>query len=239
MSKRTLALPNLLNVRDLGGYPTCDGRETRWHSLLRADDLCRLTLAGEQTLLDSGIRTVIDLRWPADADTHPNFLHRAPQHLYHHKLSLLGASIEDWRSMRPNRPKEMFNCLVLQYCQTEICAVLQVIAAAPAGGVLFHCVSGKDRTGLIAALLLALVDVEPEIIAQDYSLSTELLRESYLAAYPDEQAATLERVRCPPEQIFNMLAYLAEHYGDVAGYCRAIGLQDEEIAQLRARLIAD
>ncbi len=126
---------------------------------------------------------------------------------------------------------------MLQYFQAEIRTVLQTIAAAPEGGVLFHCVSGKDRTGLIAALLLALVDVEPELIAEDYSLSTELLRDAYLAAYPHEQAATLERVRCPPEQIFNMLAYLAAQYGDVAGYCRAIGLQENEISQLRARLL--
>ena len=239
MSQRNLAFPNLLNVRDLGGYPTRNGQETRWQSLLRADDLCRLTPAGEQALLDSGIRTVIDLRWPADADTHPNFLHKRPNLLQHHKLSLLGASVEAWCSIGPKGPKEMFNCLVLQHFQTEICTVLQAIAAAPAGGVLFHCVSGKDRTGLIAALLLALVDVEPAMIAQDYSLSTELLREPYLATYPDDQAATLERVRCPPEQIFNMLAYLDEHGGGVAGYCRTIGLRDEEIAQLRARLLVD
>ncbi len=110
MSQRNLPFPNLLNVRDLGGYPTRNGQATRGHSLLRADDLCRLTPEGEQALLDYGVRTVIDLRWPADADTHPNFLHRTPERLFHHKLSLLGTRVDDWLIIRPKGPKEMFNC---------------------------------------------------------------------------------------------------------------------------------
>ena len=133
----------------------------------------------------------------------------------------------------------MFNCLVLEYAKTETRTVLQAIAAAPAGGVLFHCVSGKDRTGFIAALLQLLADVETEEIVQDYMLSTENLREPYLTAHPTAQDATLERVRCPPEQIENMLRHLQAHYGTVIGYLRAIGLHEQEIAQLKARLVAE
>lgn len=237
MTARDLTFPNLLNVRDLGGCRTSDGQITHWRSLLRADDLCRLTPAGEQALFDYGVRMVIDLRWPADAQSHPNFLHREPGAIQHQSISLLGDTIQTWIATRPQRPKERFNCLVLQYFQTEVRTVLQTIAAAPEGGVLFHCVSGKDRTGVIAALLLALVHVETEIIVQDYGLSTEKLREPYLVAYPNDREATLERVRCPPEQIHNMIAHIQEQYGDVAGYLQAIGVKDEEIMCLQARLI--
>jgi protein-tyrosine phosphatase len=237
MTERDLVFPNLLNVRDLGSCRTRDGQITRRHSLLRADDLCRLTPAGEQALLDYGVRTVIDLRWPADAQSHPNFLHREPGPIQHQSISLLGDSIQTWIATRPQRPKELFNCLVLQHFQPEMRAVFQAIAAAPEGGVLFHCVSGKDRTGVIAALLLALVQVETELIVQDYGLSTEKLREPYLVAYPKDREATLERVRCPPEQIHNMFAHIQEQYGDVAGYLQAIGVSTEEIMRLKARLI--
>ncbi|MEZ4863982.1 MAG: tyrosine-protein phosphatase [Caldilineaceae bacterium] len=237
MQKRDLHFPNLLNVRDLGGCRTKDGRETRWRSLLRADDLCRLTPEGEQALLDYGVRTIIDLRWPTDAETHPNFVHQTPGALHHQHLSLLGTSIDAWRAVRPLGPKEQFNCLVLQHFQPELRTVLQAIAAAPAGGVLFHCVSGKDRTGVVAALLLALAEVETETIVRDYGRSTANLREPYLAAYPDDPAATLERVRCPPEQIHNMLAYIQEQYGDIAGYLYTIGLQKSEIIRLQERLL--
>jgi len=237
MNNRDLHFPDLLNARDLGGCRTKYGQETQWRSLLRTDDLCRLNPAGEQALVDYGVRTVIDLRWPSDAATHPNFLHQGKRGLHHQHISLLGASLDTWRTLSPHRPKEQFNCLVLAHFQAELRTVLQAIAAAPPGGVLFHCVSGKDRTGVVAAILLALVEVETATIIQDYGLSTAKLREPYLAAFPNEQAATLERVRCPPEQIDNMLAYLEEHYGDVAAYLHTIGVSRREVDQLQARLV--
>jgi protein-tyrosine phosphatase len=237
MATRDLNFPHLLNVRDLGGCQTKDGQVTRRHALLRADDLCRLTPDGEQALLEYGVRTVIDLRWPADTESHPNFLHKTPGPIQHQHISLLGTSIEAWHAVRPLGPKELFNCLVLHYFQAELCTVFQAIAAAPAGGVLFHCVSGKDRTGVVAALLLALVEVETDIIIQDYSRSTEKLREPYLAAYPNEPEATLERVRCPPEQVHNMLAYIHDQYGDAASYLYAIGVSKNEVIRLQERLL--
>lgn len=236
--ERELVFPHLLNIRDLGGCRTRDGQETRWRSLLRADDLCRLTPGGEQYLFDYGVRTVIDLRWPVDAETHPNFLHEATGPIAHHAISLLGDSLDAWRAV-PDRRKEQFNCLVLEHFQSELRTVLQVIAAAPPGGVLFHCVSGKDRTGVVAALLQALVDVEVETIVEDYGLSTKNLREPYLAAYPTQPDAVLERVRCPPEQIHNMLAYLTDRYGDTARYLQATGLSNHEIIRLKERLLSD
>jgi len=236
--ERELVFPHLLNIRDLGGCRTRYGQETRWRSLLRADDLCRLTPGGEQYLFDYGVRTVIDLRWPVDAETHPNFLHEAPVPIAHHAISLLGDTIDAWRAI-PTRTKEQFNCLVLEHFQAELRTVLQVIAAAPPGGVLFHCVSGKDRTGVVAALLQALVDVEVETIIADYGLSTKNLRDPYLAAYPTQPDAVLERVRCPPEQIHNMLAYLTDRYGDTARYLQAIGLSNPEIIRLKERLLSN
>jgi protein-tyrosine phosphatase len=234
--ERDLIFPHLHNVRDLGGCPTRSGQETRWRSLLRADDLYRLEPGGEQYLLDYGVRTVIDLRWPIDAETHSNFLHKMPGSITHHAISLLGDSIDTWRAV-PARSKEQFNCLVLEHFQAELRSVLQVIADASPGAVLFHCVSGKDRTGMVAALLLALVEVDVTTIIEDYGFSTKNLREPYLAAYPTQPDAVLERVRCPPEQIYNMMAYLADRYGDATHYLHAIGLSNAEIIRLKERLL--
>jgi protein tyrosine/serine phosphatase len=114
--------------------------------------------------------------------------------------------------------------------------VLNVIADAAAEPLLFHCVAGKDRTGLVAALLLALADVEPDAIAADYAASTRHLTDAYLLRYPDlEREEIFEALRCPEEGVHNMLAYLAQ-YGGAAGYLRVIGLSDARIARLRARL---
>jgi protein-tyrosine phosphatase len=102
--------------------------------------------------------------------------------------------------------------------------------------LLFHCVAGKDRTGLIAALLLALADTEPEAIASDYAMSAENLREGYLSRYSDsDPERILEALRCPEEGAHNMLRFLADA-GGVRAYLGQIGLTEREIGRLRARL---
>jgi protein-tyrosine phosphatase len=104
--------------------------------------------------------------------------------------------------------------------------------------VLFHCAAGKDRTGIIAAMLLAAADVEPDEIAEDYSISTDYIRDTYLAVSPPEaREAILEEVRCPPEQIYNMLAHLKNRYGGTMSYLRRIGLEKTEIDRIRNRLL--
>jgi protein-tyrosine phosphatase len=141
-----------------------------------------------------------------------------------------------WALLSGECTKEMWKCAVLEHTRPQLKEVLEVIADAAREPLLFHCVAGKDRTGLIAALLLALADVEPDAIAADYAASTGHLAEAYLLRYPNlDRAEIFEALRCPEEGVRNMLAYL-EQYGGAAGYLRAIGLSDARIARLRARL---
>ena len=120
----------------------------------------------------------------------------------------------------------MWKCAVLEHTRPQLKEVLEIIADAASEPLLFHCVAGKDRTGLIAALLLALA----------YAESSSRLADAYLLRYPDLQRAEIfEALRCPEEGVHNMLAYL-EEYGGAAGYLRRIGLNDARIARLRARL---
>ena len=118
---------------------------------------------------------------------------------------------------------------MLETSQPEVRSALSIIANAPEGGVLFQLQAGKDRTGVIAALLLALAEVQPDEIANDYCQSTDNLRPAYFENQPPErEAELLEQLRCPPEQIHNMLAYLESEHGGVKGYFREIGLSDED-----------
>jgi protein-tyrosine phosphatase len=231
-----LQFPDLLNVRELGGHPTLDGATTRLRSLLRADDLVQLTPEGVQALADYGVRTVIDLRWPAEVAARPHPIALGERKVRYHCISLLAADEMEWASLSGECTKEMWKCAVLEHTRPQLKAVLEIIAAAAAEPLLFHCVAGKDRTGLIAALLLALADVEPDAIAADYAASTALLTNAYLQRYTNlDRAEILEALRCPEEGVHNMLEYLAQ-YGGAAGYLRAIGLGDPTIEQLRARL---
>jgi protein-tyrosine phosphatase len=227
--------PGLLNLRDLGGHPTRDGARTRSRSLLRADDLVQLTDAGMQALADYGVRTVVDLRWPGEvaAKPHPVAGHASVRY---HNISLLASDETQWISLTGECTKEMWKCLVLEHTRPQLKEVLDVIADAAEEPLVFHCVAGKDRTGLIAALLLALADVEPDAIAADYAASTSQLADAYFVRYTSlQRAEVLEALRCPEEGVHNMLAYLAQ-YGGAAGYLRAIGLSDARIARLRGRL---
>jgi protein-tyrosine phosphatase len=233
----SLQFPGLLNVRELGGHPTRDGATTRSHSLLRADDLVQLTDDGMQALADYGVRTVVDLRWPGEVAARPTPVAAGNSHgLRYHHISLLTNDEQQWASLSGECTKELWKVAVLEHTRPQLKEVLNVIADAAAEPLLFHCVAGKDRTGLIAALLLALADVEPDAIAADYAASTTHLADAYLVRYANlERAEILEALRCPEEGVHNMLAYLAQ-YGGAAGYLRAIGLADAKIARLRARL---
>jgi protein-tyrosine phosphatase len=232
----SLNFPGLLNVRELGGQPTRDGATTRSHSLLRSDDLVQLTEQGMQALADYGVRTVIDLRWPGEVAAKPHPLARSARGVRYHQISLLTDDEMQWASLSGECTKEMWKCAVLEHTRPQLKEVLEVIADAATEPLLFHCVAGKDRTGLIAALLLALADVEPDAIAADYAASTTHLTEAYLVRYARlERAEIFEALRCPEEGVHNMLAYLGQ-YGGAAGYLGAIGLDDARIARLRARL---
>ncbi|HEX5272455.1 MAG TPA: tyrosine-protein phosphatase [Gemmataceae bacterium] len=235
-AKLTRMFPALLNARDLGGYPTVDGAITKHRSLLRADDLAQLSPAGLRALGDYGVATVLDLRWPEEIAAAPSPVPQQLPGVRYVSVSLLAQSAADWGALGGHCPKELWKCTVLERLRPQLNTALAVIAAAGPDPLLFHCVAGKDRTGVIAALLLTLAEVVPGAIAADYAASTENLRQAYLRRYRDaDPAAIVEVVRCPEEAVYNMLAYL-DRAGGIRAYLRGIGLSEAEISRLRARL---
>ena len=228
--------PSLLNARDLGGNPTTDGAVTRSRSLVRADDLAQLSPEGLGALADYGIETVLDLRWPEEIAAAPSPVPRLLPRVRYLSVSLLADSPADWIARGGICAKERWKCTVLERLQPQVREALAAIAAAGPGPLLFHCVAGKDRTGVIAALLLALADTAPAAIAADYAVSAGNLRDGYLSRYRDgDPAAIIESLRCPEEAVHNMLRYL-DHAGGIRAYLGGIGLRAAEITRLRARL---
>src|SRR4029077_9533718 len=188
---------------------------TRWRSLLRADDLAQLSELGLQALADYGVRTILDLRWPEEAVRAPSPVpDRLPQ-LHYARISLLTYTEDEWRLRSRDAAQELWKGGVVEGVRAELRAVLSFIASAPPEPLLFHCVAGKDRTGLIAALLLALADATPEAIAQDDAMSEQNLRDGYLKRYAEaDPARNLDALRCPEEGAHNMLRFL-ENAGGV------------------------
>jgi len=228
--------PTLLNARDLGGYPTVDGDVTLRRSLIRADDLAQLSSDGLLALAAYGVETVLDLRWPEEIAAAPSPVPRRLRGVRYVSVSLLAGNPTEWGTLGGYCAKEQWKCTVLERLQPQLKEALSIIAAAGPGPLLFHCVAGKDRTGVIAALLLTLADATPDAIANDYAASTENLRDAYLRRYHSaEPAAIIEAVRCPHEAVYNMLQYL-DRAGGIRAYLAGIGLDAAQIGSLRARL---
>jgi protein tyrosine/serine phosphatase len=131
---------------------------------------------------------------------------------------------------------------ILATCGTAIAEVVTTVARASEGGVLVHCHAGKDRTGVVVALLLSLADVPPPVIIADYALSDTYLQPLYdeiLGALDDR--ARRERARSwlhsRPEAMRDVLAWLDERYGGVEAYLRAAGVSTNDLARVRERLV--
>ncbi len=230
--QRRIVLGKMLNLRDLGGYPTADGRITRWGSLLRGDNPMGLTDADAAWLLERGFTTVIDLRSPAEQDHLPDELANRPGFSYHFIPMSSGEKL-------PNEEE----LIGLGYFRTlerkqTIRSVLETIAAAP-DGVLFHCMAGKDRTGCIAALLLTLAGVDRLDILADYQVS-ELYIRPVIRWIRKTQADLPAYVgSSKPEYLEDCLDRLEGAYGSVTDYLRAIGLTQPVLERLRGKLLEE
>jgi protein-tyrosine phosphatase len=231
----------LVNARDLSGYPTADGRAIRAGALVRSDSLSSLTPAGADALIGHGVRTVVDLRMPLEVDDEPNPFAAPGDHgIEYHNVSFVDPAAEpptDVVSLAEDYQR------MLARFGPQVAEVVTTIAAAEAGGVLVHCAAGKDRTGLIVALLLGALDVAPEVIAEDYGLTAGNLQAEearWLVEGPGtraERAATVERVRARPEVMLEVLAHIEERYGGAAGYLLQVGVSPEDVAALRDRFL--
>jgi protein-tyrosine phosphatase len=233
-------------VRELGGYPTEDGGETRWGAFLRADTLCKLTPNGEKALTDYGVRTIIDLRNPHELarDPHPF----ARQNGHGDGPTYLHLSLEDSEDKETNKAVADAPSvgdgyvILLDRFRKQIASIIQAIGDAREGAVLFHCFGGKDRTGLIAAILLALAGVPYDVIAEDYAITDTYLQPFYAEVFREigDDSAQRERLErmfvSPPEAMHTVLSYLDREHGGVENYLLASGVTKEAIENIRSRI---
>lgn len=239
---RRLDWDALLNARDLGGLATSDGRLTRRGALVRSDSLVSLTPRGRDALIAYGVRTVVDLRLPWEVEREPNPF----AHPDHHRVAYHNLSFIDPASAPPEEPTTLAEDYLgmLRRFGPQVAKVMTAVAGAGDGGVVVHCAAGKDRTGLIVALLLGVVGVAPEVVADDYGLTADALRtreERWLAEGPGDRAdreAALRRGRARPGVMLEVLAGVDDRYGGVEGYLLGAGVAPDTLDRLRSRMLA-
>jgi len=238
---RWIKLAGATNVRDLGGY-AANGDTTRWRSVYRADNLHKLTEDDQQALLDAGVRTVIDLRHAEELETAPNLLATHPQVRYVNIPLFRAAPAVAAANSGTLTDLPTIYRYMIDHCKDGIGEALTAIADAEDGAVLFHCTAGKDRTGIVSALLLRLAGVASDDIAADYSLTAEamaLLRPAILEQVRlrgGDVEATERMLGSEAADMLALLDYIETQYGQVTDYVQALGLGDTQIERLRARL---
>jgi protein tyrosine/serine phosphatase len=218
---RQLDWDGCVNVRDLGGLRRVDGGETRRGGVVRGDSPDRLTAAGWSALQAHGVRTIVDLRNDDERELDPG---ARPAGVTTVQLPLDGKEdTEFWAEWGsgPQFGTPLYYRPHLDRFPERNADVMKAIAAAEPGGVLIHCVGGRDRAGQIAVLVLALAGVAPEEIAADYCLSGESEADAFLA----------RRGTSASELILSILADL-----DVEAYLLGGGLTEGELSRIRARL---
>ena len=239
--RRHIPFDRLHNFRDLGGYRAADGRTVRWGRLYRSDSLAKLQGRDWDSFLALGVRTVIDLRYPWEIGRSGRV--PAQQGLAYHNLSIEHRPY-DQAGLAPDVEPGRF--LADRYTEVahdgvkEIRRALEVVADDTAP-LVFHCHSGKDRTGLLAMLVLALLGVHEDDIVADFvltELATERLVADWHAAYPDLTLSWPAYGHSPAEVMRFFLADLTTRYGSVRGYAaEQLGVDDDLVSALRSRLL--
>jgi protein-tyrosine phosphatase len=247
---RRVGLDGPANFRDLGGYPA-GARRLRRGRVFRSDSLSRMSDADVRRVVDElGVATVVDLRAGHEVETYGHGPLGAAGVLVHH-LPIA----DETRPERIERPADapdpatmtldQIYLIMLDRYADRFVGVLRLLADDATHPIVFHCAAGKDRTGLVAALLLSVLGVDDETVAADYALTSE-----HIDQLLDRHRARAESEGSPVEVndaffaaeaavMRNVLAELRHRYGSAEGYLEAHGLEAAAVASLRAALLDD
>ena len=246
--QRWVELEGADNTRDLGGLAVAGGGRTRFRRLLRAGTLQDLTAGDVRYLTEYlGIRTVVDLRLPDEAQREGSALADIPAIRY---LSLPLSSAGNIRSDIVADGAEIdivaHYAGLLEGSAANIVTAVRTFADDLSGPAIFHCAAGKDRTGVLAAVVLDAVGVSREAIIADYALTGQRMKQIsarllQLATYRDMQALSRGIKGAGTAEEESMAAFLDElhgQYGNASGYLTAHGMSSRELAALRDALTA-
>ena len=221
------AIEYLRNYRDLGGLPLRGGKVTRPFIFLRSEVPTEMRESDRLYLLLHGVKTIVDLRRERELPKKPNVLSTDDRFDYRH-VSFIQSDFVIHRNMNYSADEYM---RILREEQTGILAALRTCADAE-GGVLFHCAVGKDRTGVLAALLLLIAGAEDEVIVRDYGISFD-----NLIGLCGAGAETAYKIIPYPVVMRRTLVLFREVYGSIDGYLDEIGFSTDDREKIRRKFV--
>jgi len=241
--ERFIDLHGAFNVRDLGGYPGAGGATVRWRRVFRADGPERLTHRDRDVVDGLGIGTVIDLRSAREGS---GAVWEPAQGGSRHTFSVIDV-LPDYATLPPlHRPEDLGARYLVRFENGGAALVdaVRLIAGNLDAPVLFHCAAGKDRTGILAAVLLEALGVPDEVVVEDYALSHEPHHRKIAVVQADPRPGDSDYAAMPevlkgarPEAMATFLRLVRERHGSLVDGLRGAGLSDETVERLREGLL--
>lgn len=261
MSATTTTMPEgVVNFRDVAAVPNARGFRLNGGLFYRADNLGHLTSSGARRLRELGIRTIVDLRRHSEAEKYPSRIEDRPEigYVLFDVVGDVPELLSRGDTIRTNELEERNSdgsfrypierlvriyTMILDARQEMLRTVFHALSDEPARPAVFHCVAGQDRTGIVAALLLALAGVPAAVIAEDYSATAEYNHRRYIdwelpakTGLPIVDVESYRAQLCPPEAMLRTVEHLERRYGGARGYLEACRLPAERIDALERRL---
>jgi protein-tyrosine phosphatase len=247
-AERLIRFDACFNFRDLGGYETDDGRRVRWRTLYRADTLHRLDGSDLEVFLGLRLRSIIDLRSQHELEDHGRFRHPGDALIVHHvpMIDVVGGprrAIQAAPDAPPRSPGEGYISMVDEG-RRAIGDAVGLLAEPGALPAVFHCTAGKDRTGILAAIVLSAIGVRDEDIVHDYMLTGEsrAARSAYLRVHEPDYHAFLASLPATVREMHRdtiptLLAWIRAEQGSVWAFLLASGVDVDTLATLKANLL--
>ena len=237
--ERRIDLDGCVNFRDLGGYPAAAGRRLRWRKLYRSDALHALSDADVLRLRgELGLRDVIDLRSSAELAAEGRGLLERESVAFHHQPLFDGDTLAGDRDAARTMTLGQRYVGLLEMARKPIAQVIRILAESE-GAAVYHCAAGKDRTGLISAVLLGVLGVPDDLIVADYARSGDQIdaiieRVMNMKGY-DEALKTMpaDTLHAKPESMETLVEHVHSQYGTMADYLREAGVEEGVLERLR------
>lgn len=232
---KILPFENIKNARNLGGYPTLDGKITSWDFFIRSANLDDSTENDLKLLDDLNVSTIIDLRRDDEVIYHREKIKILRDRFSHYQISLSPRPLRYEEIQRLIEKKDTIGKSYISIIDNfpAIKKVFETMADAK-GTVLFHCQEGKDRTGIISMILLGLAGSFRTDIMADYEISSANL--GYVDRYNQDESEAIFRITSP-YNIKEAMEYIIRKYKSFEAYLEYAGVDKKTIKKLKEKMI--
>lgn len=231
-----LPLETTYNTRDLGGIPTKNGQMVAWKKLFRSDDISQLSATDRRFLEEYGVGVVIDLRSYREREETTYALEDSSIEIYHVPFMIEENLVEQKVLQRPKIIREitlydLYGTFIFEQ-QTIIKELFTIIYNNSDQGILFHCAAGKDRTGILAVLILGLLEVEDSDIIANYETSYTFLSANQALVAPKGFEHLMDSDK---KNISKLLPAIKEKYGTIYNYLQECGVSEQMLLEIKKR----